>query len=113
MKYELVERLARLDSCAISDTLDRLGLSGVVHGLHAFTVPRRIAGGVITVQLDKADGRSSTRHLGTAAIEASGPGDVIVVDHAGRLSVAGWGGLLSLGVSCLTISGAVLSLSGK
>ena len=53
MKDELVERLAQLGSCALSDALDRLGQSSVVLGLQALTVPRRIAGCVITVQLEK------------------------------------------------------------
>jgi 4-hydroxy-4-methyl-2-oxoglutarate aldolase len=108
MKQELVERLARLDSCALSDALDRLRQSGVVLGLQALTVPRRIAGRVITLQLEKAAGRPSTRHLGTAAIESSGPGDVIVVAHAGRLNVAGWGGLLSLGAVMRGVEGVIV-----
>ena len=108
MKHELIERLTRFDSCVLSDALDRLRLSGVVLGLQSFTVPRRIAGRVITVQLGKADGRSSTRHLGTAAIEASGPGDVIVVAHGGHLNVAGWGGLLSLGAVMRGVEGVIV-----
>src|SRR5436853_5987570 len=97
MKDDLVARLAKLDSCAVSDALDRLKLPGMVLGLQAVSVTKRIAGKVQTVQLDLADGRSSKRHLGTAAVEASGPGDVIVVSHAGRLNVSGWGGILSQG----------------
>lgn len=108
MKDELVERLAQLGSCALSDALDRLGQSGVVLGLQALTVPRRIAGRVITVQLEKAVGRPSTRHLGTAAIESSGPGDVIVVAHGGRLDVSGWGGLLSLGAVMHGVEGVIV-----
>src|SRR5579864_9410009 len=99
MRRTLQERLAQLDSCAISDALDRLHLSGVVLGLHAVTVQKRVAGRALTVQLEETDGRAAMRHLGTAAVDASGPGDVIVVAHGGRLDVSGWGGLLSLGAT--------------
>ncbi len=108
MKNDLVEHLTQLDSCALSDALDRLERLSVVLGLRPVSVPRRIAGRVITVQLEKADGRPSTRHLGTAAIESSGPGDVIVVAHAGRLDVSGWGGLLSLGAVMHGVAGVIV-----
>ncbi len=101
-------RLAHLDSCAVSDALDRLHLPGVVLGLHAVSAPRLIAGRVVTVQLESADGRASSRHLGTAAVDASGPGDVIVVAHQGRLDVSGWGGILSLGASVRGVEGVIV-----
>jgi 4-hydroxy-4-methyl-2-oxoglutarate aldolase len=94
----LLARLAVLDSCACSDAMDQLGLAGVADGLRSMTVARRVAGPVSTVQLGPADGRSprARRHLGTAAIEAAQPGDVIVVAAGGRIDAAGWGGILSL-----------------
>lgn len=101
-------RLAQLDSCAVSDALDRLHLSGVVSGLHTVSVARPIIGRVVTVQLEHADGRASSRHLGTAAIDASGPGNVIVVAHQGRLDVAGWGGILSLGALTRGVEGVIV-----
>lgn len=103
-----LERLARLDSCAVSDALDLSALSGAVLGIHAVCGARRIAGRAVTVQLGPADGRASKSHLCTAAVDASGPGDVIVVAHEGRLDVAGWGGLLSLGASIRKIEGVIV-----
>jgi 4-hydroxy-4-methyl-2-oxoglutarate aldolase len=94
---QLLARLAALDSCACSDALDQLGLAGAADGLRGMTVARRVAGPVITVQLGPAVGRSrASHHLGTAAIEAAQPGDVIVVAAGGRIDAAGWGGILSL-----------------
>jgi len=66
-----VERLARLDSCAVSDALDKLNLKGSVTGLERFSTDRRITGQVLTVKLDRAEGRTSTRHLCTTAIDAA------------------------------------------
>lgn len=100
--------LGGLDSCALSDALDRLGLPPAVLGLRALTVPRRLAGRVVTVELGPAGGQSSGRHLGTAAIEASGPGDVIVVAAGGRTDAAGWGGVLSFAAVTRGVAGVIV-----
>jgi 4-hydroxy-4-methyl-2-oxoglutarate aldolase len=111
----LLARLGALDSCACSDAMDQLGLPGVAPGLRALTVARRVSGPVITVTLGPAAAATAAgaaaRHLGTAAIEAAAPGDVIVVAAGGRVDAAGWGGVLSLaatmrGVSAVIVDGA-------
>ena len=48
------------------------------------------------------------RHLSTAAVDASGAGDVIVVAHQGRTDCAGWGGLLSRAAVIRGIDGVVV-----
>src|SRR2546428_13782727 len=101
----LASWLARLDTCAVSDAVGRLGLAGAVGGLRPVWPCPRIAGRVVTVKLKLADGTRSARHLGTAAVEAAAPGDVIVVDHAGRSEAAGWGGILSLAAKTKGVSG--------
>ncbi|CAM5603049.1 Regulator of ribonuclease activity A [Streptomyces alboniger] len=105
-----VARLSRLDACAVSDALDKLGLPGVALGLTALAAPRRITGRAVTVDLveDRPDVAVSGRHLGTAAVDASGPGDVIVVAHRGRTHVAGWGGVLSTGAKRNGVEGVVV-----
>jgi regulator of RNase E activity RraA len=104
----LISRLAVLDTCAISDALDQLAIAGVVLGLRPCTVRKKIVGMAVTVQLDSDDGRPSKRHLCTAAVDASGPGDVIVIAHGGRSDVAGWGGMLSIGAVTRGIEGIVI-----
>ena len=79
------------DSCAVSDALDKLGLKGSVTGIQRFSTDRRIAGRVLTVKLDRAEGRSNTRHLCTAAIEAAKPGDIIVVEQRTGIDAASLG----------------------
>jgi regulator of RNase E activity RraA len=105
---ELALRLRALDACAVSDALDRLKINGVALGLRALTSTRRVAGRVITVQLNEDDGRASKQHLGTAALDAAQPGDVIVVAHNGREDVAGWGGILSLGAKQRQVEGIIV-----
>jgi 4-hydroxy-4-methyl-2-oxoglutarate aldolase len=97
-----------LDSCAVSDALDKLQLKGSVTGLHRFSTLRRIAGRVLTVKLDRAEGRSSTRHLCTAAIEAAMPGDIIVVEQRTGLDAASWGGNLALGAKMRSVAGVIV-----
>jgi regulator of RNase E activity RraA len=110
------QRLSRLDSCAVSDALDSLSLPGVALGLRAVSLPRLVAGPVVTVDLTAAaderdtdaSGPAPRRHLGTAAVDAASPGDVIVVAHHGRADVAGWGGVLSAGASRKGVAGVIV-----
>lgn len=105
---ELVARLDRLDSCAVSDALDRLELAGAVLGPRPLWSCPRIVGRVVTVKLKPAaPGEKSPRHLGTAAIEAASPSDVIVVDNGGRVNAGSWGGILSLAAKTKGVSGVV------
>lgn len=106
----LLARLAALDSCACSDAMDRLGVAGLAAGLRSFTVARRVTGPVITVALGPAGAASGgpARHLGTAAIEAAQPGDVIVVAAGGRVDAAGWGGVLSVAATQRGVRGVIV-----
>src|SRR6476660_7297491 len=90
-----VARLHRLDTCIVSDALDKLGFIGVVPGLSRLSTDSKITGPVLTVRLEAANGRTAERHLCTAAIEAARPGEIIVVEHRSRSDCAGWGGILS------------------
>jgi 4-hydroxy-4-methyl-2-oxoglutarate aldolase len=102
------ERLSRMDSCAVSDALDKLGLPGSVTGIPRVSTDQRIAGRVLTVKLDRAEGRSSTRHLCTAAIEAASPGDIIVCEQRTGLDAACWGGNLTIGAKMRGVAGAII-----
>jgi 4-hydroxy-4-methyl-2-oxoglutarate aldolase len=101
-------RLSALDSGAVSDALDSLGLPPAVSGLAPLGSSRRIAGPIRTVKLaaGPAPG-ASRRHLGTAVIEAALPGDVIVIEHAGN-ECAGWGGVLSTAAQLQGVAGVVI-----
>jgi 4-hydroxy-4-methyl-2-oxoglutarate aldolase len=113
MSDPLVERLAALDTCVVSDALDRLGLRGAVHGIGRLWACPRVAGRVVTVALGPFQKQAdhSAPHLGTRAIEAATSEHLIVVANAGRVQMAGWGGLLSLaarrrGVRAVIVDGA-------
>jgi 4-hydroxy-4-methyl-2-oxoglutarate aldolase len=103
-----VTRLSRLDTCAVSDALDKLGERGTVNGIRPLTGPAKIAGRVVTVKLVAAYGATPRQHLCTAALEAAGPGDVIVVEHHARDDCAGWGGILSAAAKHREIAGTIV-----
>jgi 4-hydroxy-4-methyl-2-oxoglutarate aldolase len=104
----LTARLAKLDTCVLSDALDRLALRGVAFGLQQLSARQRIAGRVITVTLGPAEGGVAARHLCTAAVDQGGPGDVIVVEHHAHQQAAGWGGILSFAAKTKGIEGVVV-----
>jgi 4-hydroxy-4-methyl-2-oxoglutarate aldolase len=106
---DAADRLARLDACAVSDALDKLGLPGAVTGIQRLSSTGRISGRVITVKMERDDGRpAASRHLGTTAIEGAGPGDVIVMEQRTGIDAACWGGNLSLGAKLRHVAGVIV-----
>ncbi|WER49107.1 RraA family protein [Cupriavidus sp. WKF15] len=103
-----VQRLRRLDCCAVSDALDKLQLPGTVTGLPQRSGAGRIAGRAITVKLGTgAPPPGPTRHLGCTAIEQAGPDNIIVVEQRTGVEAGSWGGLLSLGAKARGVAGVV------
>lgn len=106
---DVVPKLRQLDACAVSDALDALGLPGATVGIRPLWGHPRLAGRVVTVRLVEARGATQPgRHLGTAAVEAAQPGDVIVIEHRGPADAAGWGGILSLAAQMATVAGVIV-----
>ena len=104
---DLVQRLLKLDTCAVSDACDRLGLPGAVLGIPPTSPPAKIAGRVVTVKLGDANGRTARRATSAPrAIEAANAGDVIVIENP-RLDAAGWGGILSAAAKTKGVAGVV------
>lgn len=103
-----VARLAKLDTCAVSDALDRLGLRGATYGVRPLWPCARIVGRAVTVKIKPAGLEKPKHHLGTEPIQAARPGDIIVIDSGGRADVSAWGGLLSLAAKAKGLSGVVI-----
>jgi 4-hydroxy-4-methyl-2-oxoglutarate aldolase len=102
-------RLRAIDVCDLSDAVDALGLPPAITGLVATSAARRIAGCAVTVKLVAGQGPGgSARHLCTAAIEAAGPDDLIVVEQRSAIDAASWGGLLSQAAKYRGIAGTVV-----
>lgn len=106
----LLSRLSRLDSCAVSDALDALGLPGAVTGLAPVWQGARLVGRAVTVGLAPGEPPPDSEkvHLGARAVVRATEGDVIVIDNGGRTEMGGWGGLLSLAAAQQGAAGVVL-----
>lgn len=108
MDDSFVRRLRRLDCCAVSDALDKLGLTGLVNGLPQRSGAGRIAGRVVTVKLGTGEPPPGPpRHLGCTAIEKSTAENVIVVEQRTGIDCGSWGGLLSLAAKLRGIAGVI------
>lgn len=105
----ILERLRRLDTCALSDALDTLGLPGATTGIRPlWPVDHVIAGVARTVQAGPRSTDGPSAHIATAAIEAADPGDVIVIANNGRTDVSCWGGILTVAAQLREIGGVVI-----
>ncbi len=105
---EWVERLAKLDTCAVSDAQDKLGIMGTITGIVPLYPTERIAGRAVTVRLKTKGDEEAKVHLGATAVVTADAGDVIVIDHNGRTDVAGWGGILSTAARTRGIAGVII-----
>ncbi|WP_370935029.1 RraA family protein [Amycolatopsis sp. cg13] len=109
---EIITALRGLDSCAVSDALDTLGLPGAVTALKpmwpAGTV---LAGRVRTVTAAPKATVGPATHIATPLVAITEPDDVVVIDNHGRTDVSCWGGLLAeaavrRGVAGVIVDGA-------
>ena len=107
-----VQRLRRLDACAVSDALDKLALPGVVTGLTQRSGRDqgcgRIAGRAVTMKVGPGQPPPGPPvHLGCTAITHAGAGHVIVVEQRSNVEAGCWGGLLTLGAQVRGVEGVV------
>ncbi|MFV0375170.1 RraA family protein [Microbacterium sp.] len=109
---DIVAALRGLDSCAVSDALDTLGLSGATTALRQmWPCPGTIAGRVRTVTAAPKTTAGPTTHIATPLVAVAAPDDVVVIDNHGRIDVSCWGGILTeaavhAGVAAVIVDGA-------
>ncbi len=103
----LLASYAELDSAAVSDALDALGLLPGQGGFLPVWGHPKIAGYAVTVELEPYIPGPSGAHLGTEAVALATDESIIVVANGGRTDVSSWGGILSLGASLKGVRGVV------
>ncbi|WP_286251575.1 RraA family protein [Streptomyces graminofaciens] len=103
----LLDRYAALDSAAVSDALDQLGLPAGVGGIRPVWGPAAVVGFAVTVGLEPRGDGPAGAHIATTAVETADDRSVIVVDNQGRTDVSCWGGILSLGAARRGVRGVV------
>lgn len=105
----MISRLRALDTCAVSDALDTLGLPGATTGVGPlWPVDRVVAGTARTVLAGPRPADGPAAHIATAAVEAADPGDVLVIANNGRTDVSCWGGILTVAAGLRGIGGVVI-----
>jgi len=88
-----VARAAKLDTAAISDALDRLGIVGQCTRIMPRDNSFRLAGRAYTVRYRLA-GDGDAGHVGDF-IDDVASGSVITIDNAGRDTMGTWGNILT------------------
>jgi regulator of RNase E activity RraA len=106
----LGDRLRALDTCAVSDALDTVGLPGrAALGLAPLWPARdTVAGRARTIRVAPRTDQPPGAHFATTVIESAQPGDVVVIDNGGRTDVSCWGGILAVAARRNGVAGVVI-----
>jgi len=101
-----VQGLGELPTATISDALDRLGVAGQVLGMAPLDPRFRLAGRAFTLRYRPA----GIIERGTVGdyIDDVPPGEVVVLDNAGRLDCTVWGDILTAVANRRGIGGTVI-----
>lgn len=101
----IVTVLHGLDTSHVSDALDKLGINGQIPGLLPLQRTDRLAGRAFTVRYVPITGTPGT--VGDY-IDDVEPGQVVVIDNAGRTDVTVWGDLLTATAARRGVAGTVI-----
>ncbi len=98
-------RLAALDTPAVSDALDRLGVDGQALGIVAIDRGAQLTGRAFTVRMlpRGLSGKSVGDYIDDVAA-----GDVVVIDNQGRLEATVWGDILTTIAARNGVAGTVI-----
>jgi regulator of RNase E activity RraA len=100
-----VERASRLDTTALSDAMDRLGIAGQCLGIKPLDRGMRLAGRAFTIRYGPSGKPSGT--VGDY-IDDVPVGDVVVLDNGGREHATVWGDILTHVASRRGLGGTVI-----
>ncbi len=104
----MLTRLARLDSCALSDALDRLDLPGATIGLRPLWQCQKIVGRAMTVLVGPKTDSQPAHHLATPAIEESDPETVLLIANEGDKNISCWGDILANAACAKGVRGVII-----
>ncbi|PBC78194.1 regulator of RNase E activity RraA [Streptomyces sp. TLI_235] len=109
---ELAARLALLDTAALSDALDSLGITGVLPGVAA-RVPGAVAFGPAWTVRYRPVGEATGFRNAADYLDEVPAGSVVVVDNAGSTDCTSWGSLLTGVAQAAGVRGTVLHGSAR
>ena len=98
-------RAARLDTAALSDAMDKLGVAGQCLGIKPRDPSFRLIGRAFTIRYGPA-----TKPPGSGGdyIDDLGPGAVVVIDNGGREDATVWGDILTFLAHRKGLAGTVI-----
>ena len=102
----VVQGFRELPTATISDALDRLGIVGQCLGIAPLDPRFRLAGRAFTLRY-RPTGLVDRGHVGDY-IDDVPPGDVVVLDNAGRLDCTVWGDILTAVSARRGVGGTVI-----
>jgi len=107
MSDPTVDAFKKLPTAAISDALDRLGIAGQALGMAPLDVRFRLAGRSFTIRYRP----SGAVERGTVGdyIDDVPPGEVVVLDNAGRVDCTVWGDILTAVAHRRGLGGTVIN----
>jgi 4-hydroxy-4-methyl-2-oxoglutarate aldolase len=102
----VVKGLSELPTATISDALDRLGIVGQALGIAPLDPKFRLCGRAFTLRY-RPTGLVDKGNVGDYVDDVP-PGDIVVLDNAGRLDATVWGDILTAVSSRRGIGGTVI-----
>jgi len=104
----LLERLSALDTNAVSDALDFLGLEGATFGLRPLWNCPAIVGRASTIKLGPKKNNKPTVHLISPVIDALTSDDRVLIISGGIEGVSCWGDILANAARQKSIRGTII-----
>lgn len=110
MSKNLIAEYRMLSTANVSDGLDRLGIEGAPHGIGPlWDSCAKIVGPAATLKLVPVGQAEESPVLGTLeAVKRGRPGDVLVIDQAGRMDVNSYGGVAGFTTRHFGLVGCVI-----
>lgn len=102
---EIVNELKKMDTCCISDSLDRLGIHGGLEGIKPVIPGVSICGTAFTVHYIPCGVKKGT--VGDF-LDNVQPGQVVVIDNGGRTYCTVWGDLMAITATKRKVAGTVI-----
>ncbi len=98
-------RAAKLDTTALSDAMDRLGIAGQCLGIKPLDSRFRVTGRAFTILYGPAGSPAGT--VGDY-IDDVAPGGIVVLDNGGRENATVWGDILTMVAHTRGVAGTVI-----
>lgn len=101
----LVERFQALDTTCVSDAMDKIGIECAVYGIKPVLTGKKICGRAFTVHYVPCGAERGT--VGDFLDDVA-PGQVVVIDNAGRDQCTVWGDIMAKTALQMGIAGTVI-----